>query len=518
MLLNVLDYETPLEALNDALDGDRVYFPAVKTWIAPENGWLISKSLEIFGDGPGDAQGNGGTRLVPGSPSGDVFILNPAGGPPSLANLHFHDLRISGRMPNGGKSGRDGIRFDPVGQNRKLSTLRLERVVIDYMAGRGINLNGTDGDKNAVVACLLSESGIDHCGEVGLYLRFVFQAYLERCLLLNNAQEGCFATASEVALTVCRLAGNSPSSGSPPRPGRQLTLGQPGEGAMLLARVDACHFLDFAEGPACRIENAGGAAQVGGCLFDLAAYSATAIGLEVAELPNAAMLILPNRFKGVGRPLVIADSVVACVVLPQYSDTGGTGGSILVLPSATNDAPVAIPSLNGPSGNGLSGLLVPAMTAVSSLNLQNGMLRLDNSTTPGKFQVRVDSEWKDIRLLLPIELAIPAAGRHSLIITWTAPTDPQGGSVQAYDLRRSTSPITEANFASASVQSTSPPSVPSVQECVTANQYPENGSLQTCTTYYFAIKYQTQGGEWSPMSNVPSRSTLCSGSTEVECS
>src|SRR5947207_797085 len=54
MLLNVLDFPDPGTALLCAQHGDRMYLPGGFTFEAPPDGWTLNKSLELFGDGPGD--------------------------------------------------------------------------------------------------------------------------------------------------------------------------------------------------------------------------------------------------------------------------------------------------------------------------------------------------------------------------------------------------------------------------------------------------------------------------------
>ena len=56
MLLNVLDFPTPEDAINAARDGDRVYFPAAYgPYTAPASGYRIRRNIEIFGDDAGPA-------------------------------------------------------------------------------------------------------------------------------------------------------------------------------------------------------------------------------------------------------------------------------------------------------------------------------------------------------------------------------------------------------------------------------------------------------------------------------
>src|SRR2546426_656445 len=72
----------------------------------------------------------------------------------------------------------------------------------------------------------------------------------------------------------------------------------------------------------------------------------------------------------------------------------------------------------------------------------------------------------------------------SITVNWTAPGDDGGvGTATSYDLRYSTSPITEGNFASASQVSGEPaPAVAGTAESMIV------AGLVANTTYYFAIK------------------------------
>jgi len=91
----------------------------------------------------------------------------------------------------------------------------------------------------------------------------------------------------------------------------------------------------------------------------------------------------------------------------------------------------------------------------------------------------------------------------SVQLTWTAPGDDGSvGTAAQYDLRYSTSTITEANFGSATRWTSMPvPAAPGSQETVTVT------GLQPNTGYYFAIKTADDVSNWSPMSNLVSRTT-----------
>ncbi len=92
----------------------------------------------------------------------------------------------------------------------------------------------------------------------------------------------------------------------------------------------------------------------------------------------------------------------------------------------------------------------------------------------------------------------------SVTIHWTAPGDNgDEGTASQYDIRYSTSQITAANYASATQASGEPlPRVAGSAESFTVT------GLQPSTTYYFAIKTADEVPNWSPLSNIISRTTL----------
>ena len=101
-------------------------------------------------------------------------------------------------------------------------------------------------------------------------------------------------------------------------------------------------------------------------------------------------------------------------------------------------------------------------------------------------------------------LSVPSTTQTTATLTWTAVGDDgNSGTATAYDLRRSTSPITAANFASAAEASGEPtPKAAGQPETFTVT------GLSTGTTYYFALKVADEVPNWSALSNVPSGTTL----------
>ncbi len=100
-------------------------------------------------------------------------------------------------------------------------------------------------------------------------------------------------------------------------------------------------------------------------------------------------------------------------------------------------------------------------------------------------------------------LAVASVTSSSATLTWTAPGDDGvTGTASAYDLRYSTSPITEGNW-NAATQITGEPS-PSVAG--SAESFVVNG-LNSDTTYYFALKTSDETNNVSPLSNLASATT-----------
>jgi len=92
----------------------------------------------------------------------------------------------------------------------------------------------------------------------------------------------------------------------------------------------------------------------------------------------------------------------------------------------------------------------------------------------------------------------------SITLYWTAPGDDNNiGVASQYDIRYSTSPITEQNWDEAT-QATGEP-IPSPSG---SDELFDVTDLASSTTYYFAIKSVDESGNWSGLSNIESATTL----------
>jgi hypothetical protein len=96
------------------------------------------------------------------------------------------------------------------------------------------------------------------------------------------------------------------------------------------------------------------------------------------------------------------------------------------------------------------------------------------------------------------KLEAAAASANSVTLHWTAPGDDNNaGTASQYDVRYSTSPITDANWDAASQAS----GEPTPQAAGTAESFTVTG-LTAATNYYFAIKTADEVPNWSALSNV----------------
>ena len=101
-------------------------------------------------------------------------------------------------------------------------------------------------------------------------------------------------------------------------------------------------------------------------------------------------------------------------------------------------------------------------------------------------------------LALAPGVARAQAGADSVVLAWTAPGDDGSvGTAQAYEMRRSTSLINEANWSGATLVA----GLPAPQPAGRRESMVVRGLTQG-TTYYFAIKTVDDAGNWSQISNV----------------
>lgn len=106
------------------------------------------------------------------------------------------------------------------------------------------------------------------------------------------------------------------------------------------------------------------------------------------------------------------------------------------------------------------------------------------------------------------DLSISNATLNSFLLSWTSPGDDGGiGTATSYDIRYSTSLITNANWGTATQVTGEPlPQVAGTVQSMTVS------GLSANTTYYFAIRASDEVPNISALSNVPSGATLTQAS------
>ncbi len=430
-----------------------------------------------------------------------------------LENVHIHDLAISG-LSGTSKTGRSAIRYTPL-TDKKLANLQLNRLLIADMNGDGISLVGASNSHVAGVNVF--EVEVRDCAGHGIILNHGYQVCLIRARFAGNGGSGLYATFSGVTVYICAFDANAGNT-------------QAYFEICHLARVDATVFRNIGL-RGLHLVDCGGTGPIGGCLFSREAFSASSIGIEIGSSTgppdDGAILLLPNRFYAIGTGVYLNDTALGCTVLPQHFDSaGGSPSTPVRLPTgvdADNASTFTLPSAVGPSVRP-SGLLVPRLTADPSADNQAGMLFFQKTTGVSELRTFLPGPpvaWHEVLLTdapnAIADLSIQSVvGRTTLVLNWTAPADDGWtGPAEKYEIRYSTSPITAANFSSATlwpVEATPIPSAPGTAECL--GLY----GLIVCRTYYVAIKSKrVDPGGWSDISNLPSRSTKCTGSGEVEC-
>lgn len=417
MLINVLDcLEPPIydpadpnpvrtaytlavtKAISVAATGDRVYIPGVRNFEAPPNGWIVDKSLEIFGDGPGGSLAGGtGTTLSPSSIQGvpgagyDVFVLTlPQVG--SIENVYIHDLAI---LCPAGRSGRDGIRFYPDIPDIKLSACRLEHLRLENLGACGVRLGKTSiwpARPNDVVSLWMSDVGVDGCGGVGIDIQNAYVGELVRVRCAGNLREGLRSTNGGLIYQACTFEANKVGGDASVKAEMVVVGGY-------FSRIDACQFKDFAgsgTGVGLQLQDPV-TAMISGCDFTLSTSGLSATGLELVS-PTAsagAVAIFVNRFNNCGTGIRAADSFRALTVMPQSCPTNVQ----MVLPSAASSSPFGEPSRGIASG---AGLMLPAgvtgtdpqLPTNPTSNVQRGTLYY--SVDDNVVRVRLGSEWFNV--------------------------------------------------------------------------------------------------------------------------
>lgn len=390
----VLDYLRPGELLPNgsprvtlqhvfdiANDGDQIYFPyldASLPYQAPLGGIRVTKSLEVFGDGPGLRGTDRGSTIHAPDDDGPVFQIVPPNGGITIRDLHLRRV--------GGGTG-PAIAGQITSSGQLVSDLRLSGLLIEDFAADGIHIAGLDPGSNAFVGLSAVDVQVLGCGGAGIRLENVLDAYLLSVTLENNQKSGLVATACGVALYVCAFRSNSLAGGLGTNEGNLLL------DSCSIASVDGCHFNDFdlsAIKKACVLLNCGGGSVRGGN-FATGNSGSGAQGIVIAGAGSGPVAIVTNRFKDV--PVMIEASQARDIVVFGIYDENGNG--TLSLPTSPNNGLFGSPQvICGTGNNRITGLIVPSGSTNPNANLQPGMLAYN--TSDQALRAYVDGFWKDV--------------------------------------------------------------------------------------------------------------------------
>lgn len=388
-------------ALDAAQDGDAVYLPGARVYQAPADGWIISKRIEFFGDGPGKKDGYLGTVLVAGASGGPVIVLDAPNGQ-DLTNIHLHDFQITRPKGQSGRYGGDGIHYvPPVPPNsKKVSQLNIERVAVFHLQGSAFSFRGANPSNSAIVDLHMMDCIAEDCALYGLDIKNGFGTNLMHCLFKGNGKSGVRAEEGGIALYQCMSDGNTWAETSDAEASLHFLNCH-------TARVEACRLLNFTIGAgfgilkkACTCLSAaagasGGALVIGGCYFEIASGAPNGIGVHVPGLrpQDGPVLVLPNRFFRVTTLVDLGADVTGSVVFPQFDESTGA----VVLPNSPNVGLFAVPHVNRPGVNDISGTVVPtAFSGDPTLNLENGTIAWNDDTGVKKLHVRQAGNWKQV--------------------------------------------------------------------------------------------------------------------------
>ncbi len=139
--------------------------------------------------------------------------------------------------------------------------------------------------------------------------------------------------------------------------------------------------------------------------------------------------------------------------------------------------------------------------------LDYSFLDFNRSFLSVQYEIAGDSICENSPPSAVTDLRSPNLTSNSAILAWTAPgNDGNIGQASAYDVRYSTSQITEANWSAATQAGGEPaPRIAGSSETFTVT------GLSPNTTYYFALKTADEVPNWSGLSNVPSATTPSDG-------
>lgn len=426
MLLNVKDYPSVQAALDAAAEGDRIYFPGNGAGTVysppPSAAWKITKSLELFGDGPGEPGSTLGTSLKRVNASNlAIFEITPAAGSTELGSVVIRGMKLFRPNLDSTASGEPSAIKCTVPSGGRIRSLQLDRIIVNLSSGGsgdgvGIDLNASPGvlDNLSMTSCYVT--GLPG---YGVKLKRVGLARLNQggggnCTrgLLRAEASGVFAVVQEA-----EGDGLSPQAD---QAGMRLE-------SCTIAHVEACRYERYYKATVptgLEFRNCAGAVLascnsfVKGNELDPAnpppsgtIPTTSTIGIKVAgttSADNCPAVILTNNFIRVfgqtaspGAMVDVANSNQGCVVFPQFDDGSNTvviPGSIK-LPGYPNKGLVAWPTIASrgfqPQDNRFAGMIIPSGNSLPTVGVQNGMLFCwQEAVGIYSFYIRINGAWR----------------------------------------------------------------------------------------------------------------------------
>jgi hypothetical protein len=376
MRLNVLDFSSPSFAIAAASDGDAIYFPACYgSYVAPSGGWQVTKSLQIYGDGPGAFGATSGSILTANSAADNIFnIVGP------VRNVAIRDLQLRGATGTGGGCGIVSTGSDTT----QTEGLLLRNLLVSGCGGDGIKAHNPIGMSvrdSVIRGCVgagirITRYGLDQ--RVGIYV--------QGTSLEGNQGNGMIASGVRVGVFDCNFDGNAAAPGV----GADLEVDSAGN-----VRVQGCRFVNFDIGNikmACAIygPNSG---VVGLCYFETNDAAANCTGIDVSSPGFGCVTVLPNHFKRTKNMVRIWQDTVECTILPQY-DESGTG--TIYLHTNHNDY-FGMWNMTRLTSNAVRGLIVPGMLFYSQLKGYQGMLVYNDDPNAPALKVYVNGQWRTVQ-------------------------------------------------------------------------------------------------------------------------
>jgi hypothetical protein len=350
-------------ALNAAQNGDRIHLQA-GSYVGPAGGWHIKRSIELFGDGPGEKQGSA-TVLKPASNSDPVLVLDLAETPAKgvLENIYIHDLQVrQDKRPESPSDRSDGITWLGSGLERNLLDLRLARLYIANMGNDGIHLVGTPSPPTYTVAVSVTDVDVEDCVGHGINM---YQGMAVYCLggyyHRNGLSGGFFAGCPAIRIIGAVFEAND---------GRGLGKPQLQLDSCHGFLVEGGHFEEFNNGGsgAVRIDGAMGG-YIGSCMF-VNARGRGSRGIWVSDAgtappsPTSGVVIGPNFWSNTDVLIEIAnsDSVRSCVVQPQAVYNAAGVAAKMIIPESADRGHIVYPG-TGNTTNLTAGIEFPRLSA-----------------------------------------------------------------------------------------------------------------------------------------------------------